>query len=216
MYADDVKLFLPFKTQDACYLLQQFIDSFLILCAWMQDFPVVLIVVGHFLDSFLCEVNFIWWKLDSSYWKFLLDVPNKGAIESNSLYIKFNSRKNESIKCPTAMRTPQKSCNDLKHAIDNCFTISFHRIKHPIEFDYSLAGRALRLSIKFLWFRIDVGPKPKCFGQQIVEEWIESTLVEHFDRTIYFIPYPHTYYMDRMILYSQWQDSLKTGLLILI
>ena len=31
----------------------------------LQGFPGVHIVVGHFLDSFLWEVNIIWWKLDS-------------------------------------------------------------------------------------------------------------------------------------------------------
>ena len=30
-----------------------------------KGWPRVLIVVGHFLDSFLLEVNFICWKLDS-------------------------------------------------------------------------------------------------------------------------------------------------------
>ena len=44
--------------------------------------------------------------------KFLLDLSIKGAIESNSHYIKFISRKKELIKCPTAMRTAGKPCND--------------------------------------------------------------------------------------------------------
>ena len=33
--------------------------------ACLQGFPGVLIVVGHFLDSFWWEVNFILWELDS-------------------------------------------------------------------------------------------------------------------------------------------------------
>ena len=44
------------------------------------------------------------------YWKFLLDVSNRGAVQSNSDYVKFISRMKESIKCPTAMRTPRKPC----------------------------------------------------------------------------------------------------------
>ena len=47
--------------------------------------------------------------------KFLLDVSNKGAIESNSHYFKFISRKMESIKCSKAMRTPGKPCNRDVH-----------------------------------------------------------------------------------------------------
>ena len=31
----------------------------------IQGFPGVLILVGHFLDAFLLEVNFISWKLNS-------------------------------------------------------------------------------------------------------------------------------------------------------
>ena len=31
----------------------------------LQGFPGVLIVVGHFLDSFLWELNFLRWQLDS-------------------------------------------------------------------------------------------------------------------------------------------------------
>ena len=42
--------------------------------------------------------------------KFLLDLSNNGAIESNSHYFKFISRKKESIKCSIAMRTPGKPC----------------------------------------------------------------------------------------------------------
>ena len=42
-------------------------------------------------------------------WTFLLDLSNKSAIESNSHYIKFISRKKELIKCPTAMRTSGKN-----------------------------------------------------------------------------------------------------------
>ena len=42
--------------------------------------------------------------------KLSLDLSNKGAIESNSHCIKFISLKKESIKCPTAMRTPGKPC----------------------------------------------------------------------------------------------------------
>ena len=49
-------------------------------------------------------------------WKFLLDVSNKRVIESNSRYIKFISLKKESIKCPTAIRTPGKPC---KHKMPN-------------------------------------------------------------------------------------------------
>ena len=174
----------------------------------------------HFLAFSIWAVNFIWWKLDStapfldsSYWKLLLDLSNKGAIEFNSHYIKFSSRKKESLKCPTAMRASGIPRNDLEHAIDKFFT--FHWIKHPIEFDYSLAGRALRSSTTCLWFRIDVGPQPKYFCQQIVKEWIECTFLEHFNRAIHLIPYSDAYYMDRTILYSQWQDSLTNGLIIL-
>ena len=47
-------------------------------------------------------------------WKFPLDLSNKDAIESNSHYIKFISRNKESIKCPTAMRTPGKPCKESK------------------------------------------------------------------------------------------------------
>ena len=43
-------------------------------------------------------------------WKFLLVLSNKNAIESNSHYIKFISLKKESIKYPTAIRTPGKPC----------------------------------------------------------------------------------------------------------
>ena len=78
----------------------------------IQGFPGVLIVVGHLLDTFLLEVNFISWKLDSkgclfgqASWKFVLVLSNKGAIESNSHYMKFISHMKESIKCPTAMKT---------------------------------------------------------------------------------------------------------------
>ena len=42
-------------------------------------------------------------------WKFLLDLSNKDGVQSNSRYIKFISLKKESIKCPTAMRTPEKT-----------------------------------------------------------------------------------------------------------
>ena len=42
--------------------------------------------------------------------KFLLDLSNKGAIESNSNYIKYISRKKESVKCPTAIGTSGKPC----------------------------------------------------------------------------------------------------------
>ena len=41
-------------------------------------------------------------------WNFPLDLSNNGAIESNSHYNKFISRKKESIKCPTAMSTSGK------------------------------------------------------------------------------------------------------------
>ena len=85
----------------------------------IQGFPGDLIVVGYFLDSFLCEVNFIWWKLVStapflgrfcgnSYW---IPITNPSRVlDVNSNYIKFISRRKESIKCPTAMRTPGKPC----------------------------------------------------------------------------------------------------------
>ena len=72
-----------------------FYDTF---CVY-RVFPGVLIVVGHFLDSFLLEVNFIWWKLESMapwLWfldrllRFLLDLSNKDAIASNSCYIKLH------------------------------------------------------------------------------------------------------------------------------
>ena len=53
--------------------------------------------IGHYVTLFR-----------QASWKFLLDLSNKGAIESNSYYIKFISRKKQSIKCPTAMRTPEK------------------------------------------------------------------------------------------------------------
>ena len=43
-------------------------------------------------------------------WKLLLDLYNKDAIESNSHYIKFISRKTKSVKCPIAMGTPGKPC----------------------------------------------------------------------------------------------------------
>ena len=42
--------------------------------------------------------------------KFLLNLSNKGAIESNSHYIKFISSKKEPTKCPTAIGTPSKPC----------------------------------------------------------------------------------------------------------
>ena len=45
------------------------------------------------------------------YFKLQLDLSNKDAIESNSHYIKFISLKKESIKCPTAMRTPGYDVN---------------------------------------------------------------------------------------------------------
>ena len=48
--------------------------------------------------------------------KFLLDLSNKSAIETNSHYIKLISLKKDSIKCPTAMRTPGNPCNNSKHA----------------------------------------------------------------------------------------------------
>ena len=44
--------------------------------------------------------------------KFLLDLSKKVAIESNSHYIMFISRKKESTKCRTGMRTPGKPCKD--------------------------------------------------------------------------------------------------------
>ena len=61
----------------------------------VQGFPGVLIAVGHLLDSFPLEVNFIRWKLNSMVWTgtFLLDFSNKSARESNSHYIKLISRK---------------------------------------------------------------------------------------------------------------------------
>ena len=40
--------------------------------------------------------------------KFLLDLSNKGAVDSNSHYIEFISLKKESMKCPTTMITPGK------------------------------------------------------------------------------------------------------------
>ena len=43
-------------------------------------------------------------------WKFLLDLSNKGAVASNSHYIKFISHTKESIKCPTARRISGKPC----------------------------------------------------------------------------------------------------------
>ena len=84
-----------------------------------QDFPGVLIVVGHLLDSFLLEEirNEHHLKEIRLYGtlfgqvpigKYLLDSSNEGAIES--LYIKFISLMTESIQCPTALSTPGKPC----------------------------------------------------------------------------------------------------------
>ena len=83
----------------------------------LQGFPGILIVVGHFLDSFLLEVNFILWELDSTA-PFLVRLlgnshwicPNNRTIESDTHYIKFISLKKESIKCPTGMRTAGIPC----------------------------------------------------------------------------------------------------------
>ena len=66
----------------------------------LQGFPGVLIAVGHIIDSFLLEVNLICWKLDlfgQAPWKFLLDLSNKSAIESNFHHIKFTSHKSSVI-----------------------------------------------------------------------------------------------------------------------
>ena len=52
----------------------------------------------------------LWQPFWQAPWKFLLDLSNKGAIESNSHYNKFISRKKGSIKFPTATRTPGKPC----------------------------------------------------------------------------------------------------------
>ena len=46
--------------------------------------------------------------------QFLLDLSNKGVIESYSHHIRFISRKKELIKCPTATTTPGKPCKTLK------------------------------------------------------------------------------------------------------
>ena len=62
-------------------------------------------------------MNFICWKLDAMapFLYRLLGISylichNKGDTESNSHYIKFCSRKKESIKCTKAMSTLVKSC----------------------------------------------------------------------------------------------------------
>ena len=73
----------------------------------LQGFPGVLIVVVYFSESFLLEVNFICRKFDSMapFLDSLLAnscriLFNKGAIESDSYYIKSISHKKEFIKCP--------------------------------------------------------------------------------------------------------------------
>ena len=48
----------------------------------ITGFQRVLIVVEHFLDSFVLEVKFISWNLDSSYW-----ICPASVLESNSHYI---------------------------------------------------------------------------------------------------------------------------------
>ena len=64
----------------------------------LQGLPGVLIVVGHFLDSFLLEVNLMNLVIGlygtlfgQAPLEFLLDLSNKGAIASNSHYFKFIS-----------------------------------------------------------------------------------------------------------------------------
>ena len=51
----------------------------------IKGFPRVLIAVGHFLDSYLLELNFICWKLDSM-------APFLDRLVANSYWI-----------CPTRM-----------------------------------------------------------------------------------------------------------------
>ena len=60
-------------------------------------------------------------------WNLLLDLSKKDAIESNSCYIKLISLQKESIKCPTAMRTPGKPCNGVKFISEN-LNESTHRL----------------------------------------------------------------------------------------
>ena len=58
----------------------------------------------------MMEIGFYGTLFGQAPWKFLLDLTNKSAIESNSHNIRFISRMKESIKYPTALRTPGKSC----------------------------------------------------------------------------------------------------------
>ena len=66
----------------------------------LQGFPGVLIVVRHFLDSFIRDLNphrmvigFYGILIGQAAWKILLNLSNKSAIESNSHYIKFIQEK---------------------------------------------------------------------------------------------------------------------------
>ena len=74
-------------------------------------------VVGHFPwlilignEPNMMEIGLYSPVFAQAPWKFLLDLPNNDATESNSHCIKFISRKKESIKCPTAKRTPGNPC----------------------------------------------------------------------------------------------------------
>ena len=57
---------------------------------YLQGFPGDLIAVGHFLDSFLWDVSFICWKLDSmaSFWTSSLEIPI-GFIQQGCCRVQF-------------------------------------------------------------------------------------------------------------------------------
>ena len=75
-------------------------------------------------------------------WKILLVFfSDKGAIESNSYYIKFITRKKQSIKCPTAMRTPEKPCKIMFRVTAYCLcsgTIDIWQTTHIFRYTYWL------------------------------------------------------------------------------
>ena len=105
---------------------------------FLQGFPGVLLVVEHFLDSFLLEVNFIGWKLVSMarFMTGFLEIPigfvQQGCIEFNSRYVKFISRMKESIKCPTAGR-PYNAKQKFGHKwVNRIFFKFFVRRTHVI------------------------------------------------------------------------------------
>ena len=58
----------------------------------------------------MMEIGLYGVLFEQAPWKFPLDLFNKGVIEINSHYIKFISRKKESIMSPTAMITPGNPC----------------------------------------------------------------------------------------------------------